>query len=70
MAPVAIAPAGIAAFEDVELLVCGESRRWLVTGAAGLIGSHLIENLLRLGQQVIGLDYFSTGHRSNLDEVR
>ena len=46
----------------------GESggRTWLVTGAAGFIGSHLAENLLKLGQTVIGLDNFSTGKRSNL----
>ncbi len=43
--------------------------RWLVTGSAGFIGSHLVEALLRLGQQVTSLDNFATGHRSNLDEV-
>lgn len=45
-------------------------RRWLVTGAAGFIGSNLVEKLLRLNQSVVGLDNFSSGHRSNLDEVR
>lgn len=45
-------------------------RRWLVTGAAGFIGSNLVETLLRNGQHVRGLDNFSTGHRHNLDEVR
>ncbi len=44
--------------------------RWLVTGSAGFIGSHLVETLLKLGQQVVGLDNFATGHRRNLDEVR
>jgi len=43
---------------------------WLVTGAAGFIGSNLVETLLRLDQQVIGLDNFATGYRHNLDEVR
>ena len=43
---------------------------WLVTGAAGFIGSHLVEQLLRLGQTVRGLDNFATGRRQNLDEVR
>jgi UDP-N-acetylglucosamine 4-epimerase len=44
--------------------------RWLVTGSAGFIGSHLVETLLKLGQTVVGLDNFATGHRRNLDEVR
>ena len=43
---------------------------WLVTGAAGFIGSNLIEALLGCGQQVRGLDNFATGHAANLDEVR
>jgi UDP-N-acetylglucosamine 4-epimerase len=45
-------------------------RRWLVTGSAGFIGSHLLEALLEAGQDVISLDNFATGHPSNLDEVR
>jgi UDP-N-acetylglucosamine 4-epimerase len=45
-------------------------RRWLVTGSAGFIGSHLIEALLGLGQRVVSLDNFETGHRSNLEAVR
>ncbi|WP_215409332.1 SDR family oxidoreductase [Janthinobacterium sp. JC611] len=45
-------------------------RRWLVTGVAGFIGSHLLETLLQLGQEVRGLDNFMTGHRHNLDLVR
>jgi UDP-N-acetylglucosamine/UDP-N-acetylgalactosamine 4-epimerase len=44
-------------------------RRWLVTGAAGFIGSNLVEALLRLDQLVVGLDNFATGHRRNLEEV-
>ena len=43
---------------------------WLVTGAAGFIGSNLLETLLKLNQKVIGLDNFSTGHQYNLDEVQ
>ena len=43
---------------------------WLVTGAAGFIGSHLVEALLRSDQQVVGLDNFATGHRRNLTEVK
>ena len=45
-------------------------RRWLITGVAGFIGSHLLETLLRNGQQVVGLDNFATGHRHNLELVQ
>jgi UDP-N-acetylglucosamine 4-epimerase len=47
----------------------GSSRRWLITGVAGFIGSNLLETLLRLDQEVVGLDNFSTGHAHNLDSV-
>jgi UDP-N-acetylglucosamine 4-epimerase len=47
-----------------------QQRHWLVTGSAGFIGSHLLETLLRAGQQVTSLDNFATGHQANLDEVR
>ncbi len=43
---------------------------WIVTGAAGFIGSNLVEALLHAGQRVRALDNFATGHRRNLDEVR
>ena len=38
-------------------------RRWLITGAAGFIGSNLLQSLLDLDQHVVGFDNFATGHR-------
>jgi UDP-N-acetylglucosamine 4-epimerase len=58
------------ALDDVIAQAGSAPARWLVTGAAGFIGSHLIETLLRAGQHVRSLDNFSTGRRSNLDDVR
>jgi UDP-glucose 4-epimerase len=41
----------------------------LVTGAAGFIGSHTIDQLLRAGHTVTGVDNFRTGRRGNLTEA-
>ena len=42
---------------------------WLITGAAGFIGSNVARTLLRYGDSVVGLDNFSTGRQSNIDGV-
>lgn len=55
---------------DLRAAISERRRTWLVTGAAGFIGSNLVQALLHLDQDVRGLDNFSTGRRSNLDDVR
>lgn len=57
------------AFESLKRELESSPRVWLVTGAAGFIGSNLVETLLKLGQQVVGLDNFATGHLKNLQLV-
>jgi UDP-N-acetylglucosamine 4-epimerase len=54
----------------LQNLLARENATWLVTGAAGFIGSNLVEVLLRGGQKVVGLDNFATGHQRNLDELQ
>ena len=60
---------GVSAYDILRDTLRAHPRSWLITGAAGFIGSNLVEELLGLGQHVVGLDNFSTGHRSNLDLV-
>ena len=57
------------AYEEPCASLVENPRTWLVTGAGGFIGSHLVENLLKLGQNVRGLDNFATGRRANLTEL-
>lgn len=57
-------------YEELQAQLRVAPRRWLVTGAAGFIGSNLVEALLRLDQSVVGIDNFVTGKRENLDQAR
>jgi UDP-N-acetylglucosamine 4-epimerase len=58
------------AYERLTEQLLAEPKVWLVTGAAGFIGSNLLETLLRLNQRVIGLDNYATGSRHNLKQVQ
>jgi dTDP-glucose 4,6-dehydratase len=46
------------------------SKRILVTGAAGFLGSHLCDSLLDAGNSVIGVDNLSTGNEVNLAHLQ
>jgi UDP-N-acetylglucosamine 4-epimerase len=59
----------MAAIDKVKTDLFREPRKWLITGVAGFIGSNLLEELLKLGQNVVGLDNFSTGKPENLEDV-
>ncbi|OUL99436.1 SDR family oxidoreductase [Variovorax sp. JS1663] len=60
----------LTAYDILQGRLVREPRTWLVSGVAGFIGSNLLETLLKLGQRVVGLDNFATGHRRNLEDVR
>ena len=57
------------AFEQLQASLKASPKKWLVTGGAGFIGSHVIEMLLDLGQSVRVLDNLSTGREANLKTV-
>ena len=47
-----------------------KKERWLVTGGAGFIGSHIVEDLVRRGHKVRVFDDLSAGKRENLAAVK
>jgi UDP-N-acetylglucosamine 4-epimerase len=60
----------MSAYEQTRQELVSNPKKWVVTGAAGFIGSHLVETLLELNQEVVGLDNLATVNRRNLEQVR
>ena len=58
------------AYEKLRTELKRGPKTWLVTGAAGFIGSNIVETLLKLDQKVVGLDNFATSKKKNLVEVK
>ena len=56
-------------YEELQEHLKANQYTWLVTGVAGFIGSNLLEKLLVLNQNVIGLDNFETGYQHNIDHA-
>lgn len=57
-------PAG--PFPPTRVLVPAVRKRILVTGGAGFLGSHLVDRLMIMGHDVLVLDNFFTGQKSNV----
>ena len=56
-------------YEELQEYLKSNRSTWLITGVAGFIGSNLLEELLVLNQNVVGLDNFDTGYQHNIDQA-
>src|SRR5271155_3937658 len=56
---------GVTFIYDRNLSLANQ-KRILVTGGCGFVGSHLVDRLMLLGHQVVCLDNFQTGHKTNI----
>lgn len=56
-------------YSEIENQLLQQPKTWFVTGVAGFIGSHLACRLLKLNQNVVGIDDLSTGLQSNIDHI-
>jgi dTDP-glucose 4,6-dehydratase len=45
-------------------------KKFLITGAAGFLGSHLCDRFIKEGYHVIGMDKFITGDKKNIEHLQ
>ena len=53
---------------DINPINSSATTRNLVTGGAGFLGSHLVDHLMESGEEVICLDNYFTGRKSNISK--
>ena len=54
-------------YEDIIKHLKNNKYRWLITGAAGFIGSNIVEKLLDCDQDIVGIDNLSSGKIKNIE---
>jgi UDP-glucose 4-epimerase len=64
------APLLVAEKGDMSKTQCSRRQRFLITGAAGFLGSNLIERVLAVGHDVVGVDNMSMGLERNLADFK
>lgn len=57
-------------YNQIKQELLTQPKTWMITGVAGFIGSNILEKLLLLKQNVVGIDNLLTGSMANLDSVR
>ena len=57
-------------FSEIRSHLNKNKYRWLITGIAGFIGSNILDELLDLNQEVVGIDNFSNGKKSNITDIQ
>lgn len=56
-------------YSEAKIHLQKKKYKWLITGVAGFIGSNLLEELINLNQDIVGIDNFSTGKKENVHNV-
>lgn len=68
LAPPSITASSSYGYLPTRVLPVEEKKRILVTGGAGFVGSHLVDRLMLMGHEVLVMDNFFTGQKSNVSQ--